>query len=274
MPYTYGYDPSQYESDWGRQNLQQQTPYQQIPQGRTTGGNALSALGNVKDVYSMGRDIPGLGGKIGGLGSKFAGKVGSLTGGKINLGNIGKATPWGLGGTALALAGKFVGKHNYRTGGAMSGMGKGAATGATIGSIIPGIGTVVGGLVGGAIGGIKGWLGGAKRKRQQHQLDLQKQQAENDQMFSNLQATYGGGRMNQGAGAASSEAQAMLNQQSPEDQAAILKSFGNRDALQEWYQNAKADQDRTRAAQMQPPPEAQPSRAMREPPMDRYGRTA
>jgi hypothetical protein len=109
-----------------------------------------------------------------------------------------------------------------------------------IGSVIPGIGTAVGGLVGGLIGGVKGFFGGAKRKREQHLLDLQKQREEDDMMLTNLQDTYGGGRVNLGRGAASADAQRLFGQKSAEDQYNILKSFGNRDALQEWYENARA----------------------------------
>ncbi len=226
-----------------------------LPAGYTStpGGGNLSTLKGIvgagKDVYGVGKHIPGAVGKgISGLGSGLASKVAGMTGGKIQLGNIGQAGPWALGGLAASYLGGKIGKHNYRTGGFISGAGKGAATGASIGSVVPGIGTAVGGIVGGLIGGIKGLFGGAKRKRLIHEQDLAKQRAEDDQMFQNLSATYGGGRVNEGQGAASAEAQAELNRQSPEDQAKILKSFGNRDALEDWFTNVKANWAKNDAA--------------------------
>lgn len=183
------------------------------------------------------------------LSDKIGGGLNNVAGGLGTLGNIGKfagvagklksATPWGLGGTAASMVGGLVGKRNYKTGGAIGGAGRGAATGAMIGSVVPGIGTAVGGIVGGLIGGVKGFLSGRKRKEQNRQLMLQRQAEEDAQMFSNLQGAYGGGRINQGSGMASTAAQRYLNQQSRADQAEILKSFGNRDALEEWYQNAR-----------------------------------
>jgi len=236
-------NPNYYQSDWGRQNLQMQPPPGEVsydynqPQG-------ISALQRGGQLLGGARNIVDIGSKFG----KFGGAASKLS----------KATPWGIGGTAAGIAGKLIGKRNYRTGGALSGAGAGAATGAAIGSFLPGPGTVIGGVLGGLVGGIKGFFGGKKRKEQQHQLDLQKQREEDENMFSNLQATYGGGRMNRGAGAASSEAQSILNQQSPEDQAAILKSFGNRDALDEWAANVKANWAKDAAAKAAPPPARDP----------------
>lgn len=152
--------------------------------------------------------------------------------------NLYRATPWGIGGTVAGLAGNLIGRRNYKTGGAISGLGKGAATGAMIGSIVPGIGTAIGGIAGGLIGGIKGLFGGKKKKELMARLAKERQAQEDADKFLQLKSIYGRG-VNPSSGLASTAAQNYFNQQSREDQQSILKSFGNRDALEEWYQNAK-----------------------------------
>jgi len=212
MPYT-PFDPTYEESynDVYRRAALSEPSASDSARYLKSGVDVLSSL---KDVAS----IPKIGGKLASLG-RFGNIAGKLK----------NATPWAAGGTALSILGSKIGKRNYRTGGAMSGAGKGAAMGATIGSVIPGLGTVAGGLIGGAIGGIKGFFGGKARKEAQHKIDV----ARNDEYEAGA-TDYLTKKYNDPNFVPRTASERLLKAQSPEDQAAIIKSWGNRDAVEEW----------------------------------------